>query len=194
MSRYLWDLVAPLSARWYGVQDVWLNAIRRTRWRKNPKGGRRPAYRPARGLLSWLLSKEPLSRSATLRALVARHDLRIDALRKLQLPQRRQPPDLSGRPLQKNRLMSHSRRISGALVQSVRRLSHPSVRRNTREPRVIHATLQKYPAGLSLGDRSRSHLSRSELRKVWLMHHRVQPPTSASTFEEVGTDEQGGLT
>jgi glycosyltransferase involved in cell wall biosynthesis len=99
MSGYLWDLLGPLPARWYGVQDLWLNAMRRARWHQNSRKGRRPSYRIAPGLLPWLLNREPLSGCATLRAFVASRHLRIDTLRKLPLPQRHQSPDWSSQSL-----------------------------------------------------------------------------------------------
>jgi len=46
---------------------------------------------------------------------------------------------------------------------------------------------------LSSGDRPGAIYRGSELRKVWIMRYWVQSPVSASTFKEVGTDEQGGL-
>jgi hypothetical protein len=90
MSWYLWELLGPLSARWYGMQDLWLNGQRRAGWQDNAECGATPRYQAAPGLLCWLLDTGPLSRLSRVRTFRASRREWIDALRMLPLPLGRQ--------------------------------------------------------------------------------------------------------
>lgn len=84
MSHYLWKLLDPLPARWYGLQDIWLNARRRAVGR--------PQYLAAPGLLPPLLGT---ARLPTLAAFSSSRRSRIEALRRLPLPARKRRASVS---------------------------------------------------------------------------------------------------
>ena len=88
LSSYLWDFVAPLSARLYGIWDLWLNARRYAHW-QDSKSGHRPLYYAYPDPVLFFIEKGLLPNLKLFHSYVEKRQRKVDAIRELKLPMKK---------------------------------------------------------------------------------------------------------